>query len=478
MHVLRESTGPSEVLLVHAPYPGALKFSGVPSSLFSAIGPFVAAHGPASVSYFDPVTPSECFYRRLQDVLALGSVRVLCISTSTAAIEECSRVAGIAARVSPNTLVVVGGPHEDAVETKVAVALPSVHLSIAGDAGLALKVVLECFLDQNVSPARFLGELPAALASAAPTGEFTVSCAAWPQPFRSHLANQAVDLRPQVRPELYPAFSVFSAPATVPVMVSRGCPYGRCTFCSEASPDGKVAIADDFDWIAELAAAAPGAALYFQDSIFPGGHHVRERLLPLLRQLGREWGCQVYLPMLTERRVAELSEHGCTYLYTGIESGAAAILNGIRKPGLHRELVLERVRWVADHKLTLGLSLMFGAMATTGVVLENRSTLEETHLLASSILDTGVSVAGFYPNVQTVLPGTPLADGLRRHGAALDFYHVPRTSVFDGLEDGGVGYNFLSLAPVSRERQRLAMAVVEHAERIRRLVGPGISARW
>lgn len=131
MHVLRENAGPSEVLLVHAPYPGKLKFPGVPSSLFSAIGPFVSANGPAPVSYLDPVAPSDGFYRRLEGVLAGGTVRVLCVSTSTAAIEECARVAEAAARVSPGTLVVVGGPHEDAVEAKAADVLPGVHLSIA-----------------------------------------------------------------------------------------------------------------------------------------------------------------------------------------------------------------------------------------------------------------------------------------------------------------------------------------------------------
>ena len=254
-------------------------------------------------------------------------------------------------------------------------------------------------------------------------------------------------------------------------MISRGCGYGRCTFCSEASPDGKVSIASDFDWIEELAAAAPGAALYFQDSIFPGGAAVRERLLPLLRGLGREWGCQVYFPMLTEKRLAELAEHGCTYLYTGLESGAGAVLAGIKKPALARPLVLERVRWAARHGITLGLSLMFGAMTTKGEVLEDQATLEETRELVRAILDIGTKIAGFYPNVQTVLPGTELADGLLRSGVPLDFYSMPRARVFDGLEDGGVGYNFLTLKAMSLKRQKLAEAIVEAADDIRQLSG-------
>lgn len=327
-------------------------------------------------------------------------------------------------------------------------------------------------------PTDFVRGLSATLVRAEPPGPFTISSSQWPRSFRSHAADPDSSLRPHVRPERYPAFGVFSAPATVPLMVSRGCPYGRCTFCSEAGPDGKVTVADDFDWVAELAGAAPGAALYFQDSIFPAGRRVRERLLPLLRGMGREWGCQAYLPMLSERWLAELAEHGCTYLYTGVESGAATVLTGTKKPGLHRSLILERVRWVARHRMALGVSLMFGAMACTGEVLEDRRSLEETNLLARSILETGACVAGFYPNVQTVLPGTPLAEGLLRQGTALDFYRMPRTTVFDSLEDGGVGYNFLSLAPASRERQRLAEDIVANADSILDLVARGAPARW
>ena len=44
MVVLRQAVDPTDVLLVHAPYPGRLKFQGTPSSLFAAVGPFVLAN--------------------------------------------------------------------------------------------------------------------------------------------------------------------------------------------------------------------------------------------------------------------------------------------------------------------------------------------------------------------------------------------------------------------------------------------------
>ena len=65
MQILSESTGPTEVLLVHAPYPGRLKFQGIPCSLFAAVGPFAAKKGSVQVSYLDPVAPTGAFYQRL-----------------------------------------------------------------------------------------------------------------------------------------------------------------------------------------------------------------------------------------------------------------------------------------------------------------------------------------------------------------------------------------------------------------------------
>lgn len=473
MAVLRETAAPTEVLLVHAPYPGRLKFQGVPSSLFAAIGPFVAANGDRDVSYLDPRGPSVAFYQRLRTTLASGRVRALCISTSTAAIEETARIAALSAEVSPATLVVVGGPHEDSVDRKSAMSVPGVHLSIAGDAESALQRVLEQFLSAGTSAQEFLAGLtPSLFDHERTSGRFTVACAGWVAPFAfDRGANRHRDPRPLVFPDRYPRFDVFDAEATIPLMVSRGCPYGRCTFCAEANRDGTLIRTESYEWIERLAQRDPGAALYFQDSIFPSGNAARAELLPLLRRLGRPWGCQVYLPMLNERQVAELADHGCRYLYTGVESGAQSVLDGVRKPSVHRDLVLEAMGWAERNRVSVGLSLMFGAMSTTGEILESSATLDATVDLASAVLDTGVRVAGFYPNVLTVLPGTQLARGLATAGHDLDFYAMPRAGIFDALEDGGVGYNFLTLGRESRDALVLAEDIVSAAHDVQELVG-------
>jgi hypothetical protein len=201
---------------------------------------------------------------------------------------------------------------------------------------------------------------------------------------------------------------------------------------------------------------SPLLTLYFQDSIFPAPRRVRQELLPKLRGLGVEWGCQVYLPTLSERLVAKLAENGCTYLYTGIESGSNEILRAIGKTGLTRALILERLGWFARHDVRAGLSLMFGAMADDGLLLETEGTVAETVSLVHELEDRRVPIAGIYPNVETVLPGTAL------DGGSLDFYSMPKASAFTDFEDGCVGYNFLTIGQHhDSERLRLAKTIRE-----------------
>jgi len=97
---------------------------------------------------------------------------------------------------------------------------------------------------------------------------------------------------------------------------------------------------------------------------------------------------------------------------------------------------------------------MFGAMADGGHLLETEHTVAETISLVHELENRGVPIAGIYPNVETVLPGTALDDG------SLDFYSMPRAPSFTEFEDGCVGYNFLTVVrPPDAARLRLAKTV-------------------
>lgn len=465
---LPTTSGPSapEVLLVHAPFPGVLKFRGLPSSLLAAIGPFVARNGTAGLRLLDPGEPSAEFDAELESLLAGGSIRAVCISTSTAAIEEAAKVADTVKRVAPGALVVLGGPHEDDVEEKAAHRLAAVDVSIAGEAEFALCGLLEDLLAGEQEAGEFAPNIERAVLRAE-HGRFqvTVRGRETQQVDRGPIPREW--LPPRVTLDLFPRFPVFGNRETVPLMVSRGCAYGKCTFCAEGARGGGTLVGDSFEWVEELAGRAPSAALYFQDSIFPRGEAVQRELLPLLKRLGRPWGAQVYLRTLSRGFLQGLAEHGCRYVYTGLESASPEILAAIGKVNVTPELVLERLGWMRDLGLQVGISLMFGSMSLRGELLETEATIAATEELALRIRELGVDVAGFYPNVQTVLPGTALARGLAYSGASLDYYRMPRCERFSALEDGAVGYNFMTLGRGgSAAAERVVARVVQVSQRV------------
>lgn len=456
----------STVLLVHAPYPGKLRFDGLPSSLLSATALLIGSlkERGIRVGLMDPGSSSDAFYADLERILRAGEVRVVCISTSTAAIEETARIVRTIRAVCVRPpLVVVGGPHEDACRVKVADAIDGVDISIAGDAEHVLARIVLHYLasGQTAASAR------SALASIAREGENlrgrgTITSHSWGQPFSRDFDFGPTEVEPfhtRCRVARPIRFDVFPQQQAVPLTISRGCSYGRCTFCSEGGPGVKSQVVRNFAWVRELSERHPGIPLYFQDSIFPATRSVRQNLLPLLGSLGVEWGCQVYLPTLSRKLVADLAEHGCTYLYTGIESGSNDVLRSIGKTGLTRELILERLGWFAEHGVRAGLSLMFGAMSEDGQLVETMTSVADTVSLVRELVERGVPIAGFYPNIQTVLPGTALDHGLASRRMELNFYSMPRAQEFADFEDGTVGYNFQTIH-ASAENTRLARVLV------------------
>jgi hypothetical protein len=121
---------------------------------------------------------------------------------------------------------------------------------------------------------------------------------------------------------------------------------------------------------------------------------------------------------------------------------------------------------------------MFGAMADDGQLVETEATVSETVALVNELHDRGVPLAGIYPNVQTVLPGTALDHGLAAHGRAMDFYSMPRAPSLQSFEDGCVGYNFLTLGhDIDGKRERLALAVIEAGPSMSLSLEPGAVCR-
>nr|QVT76737.1 radical SAM protein [Streptomyces sp.] len=250
---------------------------------------------------------------------------------------------------------------------------------------------------------------------------------------------------------------------TAHMTVSNACPY-HCDFCSESAVlagglkrFGKSPAEAALERVCEYVSYG-AEAVFFDDSIFWSGAFPairafcealraartasRPEELPerCRRWIGDEgdwerlrnlrFGCQVTADLLTtlhkEQDVRELldmlREAGCTYLYMGIESMSAEVMQHVHK-NVRRtvdlpwkakvRLALERVR---DAGIPVGSSVLFGLEG------ETRETIEETVAEVGRLIDDGLLMLAS-PNILTYHPGTPIT---RAHGMRekLD-YHSP-----------------------------------------------------
>ena len=449
LSVLKPACSDASVVFVHAPYPGNIKFSGTPSGLLHASSATLALldESEARVGYLDPARPSVAFLSELEHLLTAGSCEVLCISTSTAAIDETQRLARLARDIRGDRVrIIVGGPHEDACAVKAAERIPDVDVSLAGPATHVLASLVEGAL-RDEPAARTLAKLKS------PAGSVIATHRQGTEVWQESVAAGARGASPCHRPVLERAerFAALGPGHTNEVMLRTGCSYGRCTFCAEARISRTLSRPlSQVSFLEALAERDPSSSYYFQDSIFPfNDDATRREVLPWLRRNGPPWGCQVYLNTLTRKQVQVLQTYGCRYVYTGVESGSKSVLGSIGKHGFTSERALERLGWLADAGIRVGISLMFGALQPSGKLVEDEATVAATLAFADRIVEFGVPLVGFFPNVQTVLPGTPLASGLAAAGYDLDFYRMPRQPLFAGLEDGGIGYNFTTIPNMS-----------------------------
>ena len=342
--MVKDAAADTRVLLIQAPYPGRIMFDSLPTSLLYAVGPAIRAVPGAkdALGVLAPSSGGRVFEDQLRHILALASPEAVFVSTSTAAIEETQRIVrAVRHELGEAPLVVVGGPHEDTCTEKVAWRVPGVDLSVAGTGQGILEHLTLGLLVRKMSKHALLADTDN-LSKAAVAHGGTARLSA-PGGRSIELTAKRVGPKPRASMDRAVRFDVFGDASVIPAMLSRGCAYGQCTFCAESLSGGVSMLPEGITSVIGMADGDSHAAIYFQDSIFPRVPAVQLGLLPALRQLGIEWGCQVYLPMLSQAWCDELAEAGCTYVYTGLESGDPAILRAVGKQGLDDEKALERL---------------------------------------------------------------------------------------------------------------------------------------
>jgi radical SAM superfamily enzyme YgiQ (UPF0313 family) len=230
---------------------------------------------------------------------------------------------------------------------------------------------------------------------------------------------------------------------TYQTITSRGCPY-RCTYCCEASLKD-IYTGEKFlrrrsprDSVAELAEAKRnhGATeIMFEDEIFGMDYKWLRQFTPLYRELvGLPFSAYLYPTRNIDRLLPMLKLAGLTSCCVSLQTGSERIHKHVFDRPYDRELFLKTIR------LCRSLGVGFYTDVITFNPYEEESDLQKT-------LDVLLDIKGPFGlciNKLFVLPGTPLAEQMRRDGKAIE----------DGSRNDLFGYycrlfSIASLSPFS-----------------------------
>ncbi len=334
---------------------------------------------------------------------AVGSGFRGVVAFSSTTLNWPSTLAAIRAvkRVSPEAVVVVGGPQMDVYPEEV-LGFSEVDFGIVGEGERALVELVAAIEDGRDATA-----VPGVLALR--DGRVTATPPAAPIEDLGDLPFPALDLFPVGR---YRAVTV-PAPFTT-MITSRGCPY-RCRFCSQRYAGGVFRRRPTRHVIGEMEEHVRryrSREIVFFDETFTIGERRVIELCEGLIDMGAPVGFNIRARAdgITSDVARALFAAGCTGVSLGIESGSDRILKKMNK-GETTGQIREAVRICREARLvTRGYFML-------GYVGETAGEMEETIRFACEL---PLDYASF--TITQLNPGTPDYEQAMEDGEVGDYW--------------------------------------------------------
>ncbi|WP_031064535.1 B12-binding domain-containing radical SAM protein [Streptomyces sp. NRRL WC-3742] len=508
------------VLFVSAPHveEGATgSFPGIPTPLLYAtsvldrqlrIDEFPAARVPEVVGVMNPLAYSPAFEAELIRCLKQHRPALVGISNLSEGHHFALRIACLVKEFSPDSLVLLGGQHEDAVNAR---AYRSAALRVGGMDGRkraahaqfdltdaeygrlpALQTLAEDEERETVDLV-FAGEAPFALAEVVRvlaehldegiegvkrallagrerfarlpgTGELFLYDRDTERIESVELSGAPIDgneipFIDLTRLTHENRFSIFGNRLTAQVMAAIGCKYS-CSFCHESADaflynQPKMRQRTPENVVKEIALRREQGfeAVFFDDSTFTQNPRWLAEFLELLRkETGGEpveWGCQTTINDVTPDTLRAMAQAGCSYIYFGVESAEPDNV-AVQKVRQLRVLATP-VDWATRFRevahLCRDLGIRVGTSLQFGLGETERQRLNTLDLIAE-LHGSGCIPDGCVAlNINSPYPGTGQWLEMIHSGAELPDYRV-KLERHPGFE---TAHQFSSIGPAEAE---------------------------
>ncbi|MDY7033040.1 MAG: radical SAM protein [Thermodesulfobacteriota bacterium] len=344
------------------------------------------------------IHPSVDMFMRYIKENAFG---VIGIKVFTKDVSAANKTIRIIRSVSPETVIVIGGPHPSASEPEQAVEdFPECDFIFRGEAEIGLPLLIGSLKEGVEIPSEDFNMIPGLVWK---EDSFTHSNKPILVPDIDSLGIPSWEM---MRPEDYKGPKIPGVPKdgySAPIIVTRGCP-SKCMYCAAYKINGKKVRTRSpqivLHEIELLYHEYNVRHLFFMDTRFVHNMDVVTEICEglLEKNIHVAWDCVGYdaLHSFTKETLELMKRAGCKLINVGVESGSNDVRNRIGKQGTTEE-ISQKVKMIQDAGIGVRGYFMIGFPG------ETRKEIEETVNYAFSLPAESVQFEIVYPH-----PGTEL----------------------------------------------------------------------
>jgi len=300
------------------------------------------------------------------------------ITAMTHEVTQADIVAKLVRRISPNVIVVLGGPHATTLPDQTLVEFPSFDAVVFGEGEYTFYELVTAIEKQ--------GSLEGIQGVAYRT--------------KNHIhMNEPREFNKNLDALPFPAWDMFPKSTTYSIITTRGCPF-NCNFCMRVLGN-KVRRRTPRNVIEELErdVEAFGAKfIHFYDETFAINKESANHVLDLMIERGLhtkiKWDAITRVDVADYELFRKMKAAGCDYVGFGVESGDEQILKATQK-GITKNQATSSI------KMAKRVGLKTGSYFIIGHPFETRGTAQETIDFATKLNTTTVAFGIMVP-----YPGT------------------------------------------------------------------------